>query len=176
MILKLPTAVYWTPSLLWKFRQLGLAVGSLVTTTNLRCVKSPQCECLNITEVSTPTSDVPHYVQCTGSQLSLNASPMFVASYLLSSLHRTLIFIERPSPAAIKTIANEDRFALPNQAPYQHLLMTFPPHSATPSLACFSHHNRTNELATSDRFTSVSPPVFFLFQHYILISYQFQGR
>lgn len=126
MISKAPTTVYWRPSLLWELRQLGLAVGSLVTTTNLRCSKSPLCECLNITEVSAPTSDVPQYVQCTGSQLSLNASPMFVASYLLSSLHRAFIFIRPPSHAAIKTIANEDRFALLNQAPYQHQLTMFP--------------------------------------------------
>jgi hypothetical protein len=124
-------------------------------------------QCLNITEVSAPTADAPQYVQFTGSQLSLNASPMFVASYLLSSLHRALIFIRPPPTPQLRPLQMKTDLHCSTKPRTNINSRCFPPHSATSSLACSSHHNRTNELATSDRFTSVSPPVFSLFQHYI---------
>jgi hypothetical protein len=169
-MLTAPTAVYWRPWLLWQFRLVDC---SLVTTTNLRYVKSPKCEFLNITEVSTPTSDVSQYVLCTGSQLSLKAGPLPVASYLQSSLHRTLIFVRPLLPPQLRPLQMKTDLHCPPKPRTNINSRSFPRHSATPSLARFSHHNRTNELATSRRFTSVSPPVFSPFQHYLLIGYQF---
>ena len=168
--------MYWKPSLLLDFRQLRLLVGSLVTTTNLRSVKSPQNEGLNITEVSTPTSDLPQSVLFTGSQLSLNASPMFVASYLLSSPRRTLILIRPPLPfpPQLRPLQMKTDLHCPTKPHTTNISRCISPHGATSSLAYFSHHNRTNEFATSDRFTSAAPSVFSLFQHYILICYQFK--
>ena len=58
-------------------------------------------------------------------------SPKLATSHV--DLHKT----PHPTPptTAIKTIANEDRFALPNQAPYQHQLTMFPPSERHPLIS-----------------------------------------
>ena len=129
------------PSLLWQFRQRRLIVGFLVTATNLRCVKSSQSDWPQHKKASL---HLLHMCRITFSIPDLKTDPLFVASDLLSSLERTMIFLIAPSPTPTKTSVNKDPICTAQPSPYQQLTR-FPPISQSQPLisVILSHHTGT---------------------------------